>query len=45
MMKLNDLLLDRGVFKGDTKYYVSTAHTDDDIDRTLDIFRSAVDKL
>ena len=45
MMKLNDLLLERGVFKGDTKYYVSTAHTDDDIDRTLDIFRSAVDQL
>ena len=45
MMKLNDLLLERGVFKGDTKYYVSTAHTDDDIDRTLDIFRSAVDEL
>ena len=45
MMKLNDLLLERGVFKGDTKYYVSTAHTDEDIDRTLDVFRSAVDAL
>ena len=45
MMKLNDLLLERGVFKGDTKYYVSTAHTEEDIDRTLDVFRSAVDEL
>ena len=45
MMKLNDLLLERGVFKGDTKYYVSTAHTDEDVDRTLDVFRSAVDAL
>ncbi|MXY44381.1 MAG: aminotransferase class III-fold pyridoxal phosphate-dependent enzyme, partial [Dehalococcoidia bacterium] len=45
MMKLNDLLLERGVFKGDTKYYVSTAHTDEDIDRTLDIFRSTIDAL
>ena len=45
MMKLNDLLLERGVFKGDTKYYVSTAHTDEDIDRTLDVFRSAIDSL
>ena len=45
MMKLNNLLLERGVFKGDTKYYVSTAHTDEDIDRTLDVFRSAVDAL
>ena len=43
MVKLNNLLLERGVFKGDTKYYVSTAHTDEDIDRTLDVFRSAVD--
>lgn len=45
MLTLNDLLLDRGVFKGETKYYVSTAHTDDDIDRTLDAFRSALDAL
>jgi glutamate-1-semialdehyde 2,1-aminomutase len=45
MLKLNNLLLDRGIFKGESKYYVSTAHSDEDIDRTLDIFKSAVDEL
>jgi glutamate-1-semialdehyde 2,1-aminomutase len=45
MLKLNDLLLERGVFKGEVKYYVSTAHSDEDIDRTLDVFKSAIDEL
>ena len=45
MLTLNDLLLERGIFKGETKYYVSTAHSNDDVDRTLDAFKSAVDEL
>lgn len=45
MIKLNDLLLERGVFKGETKYYVSTAHSDDDVDRTMGAFKSAVEDL
>jgi len=45
MLTLNRALLERGVFKGETKYYVSTAHTDDDIDVTLDAFKSAIDQL
>jgi glutamate-1-semialdehyde 2,1-aminomutase len=33
--KLQDLLLDRGILKGQEKFFVSTAHTDADIDRTI----------
>ena len=42
---LNSLLLERGIFKGETKFYVSTAHSDADIDFTLDAFNSAVGEL
>ena len=45
MLRLNDLLLERGVFKGDVKYYVSTAHDDDDVEQTLDAFASALQEL
>ena len=45
MATFNKLLLERGVFKGDTKYYVSTAHDQDDVDLTLDAFASAIDTL
>jgi glutamate-1-semialdehyde 2,1-aminomutase len=41
----NKLLAERGVFKGDTKYYVSTAHTQDDVDFTIEAFASAIDEL
>ena len=44
-IKLNTLLLERGIFKGETKFYVSTAHSDTDIDFTLDAFSSAIDEL
>jgi len=45
LKRFNRLLLDRGVFKGDTKYYVSLAHTEDDLDRTFGAFSSAIDQL
>lgn len=35
-------LLARGVLKGDNKFYVSLAHTDDDVARTLDAFDGAL---
>jgi glutamate-1-semialdehyde 2,1-aminomutase len=34
-----------GVMKGDSKYYLSTAHTDADVDRTLDLFNEALAAL
>ena len=39
------LLRQRGVFKGDTKYYISTVHDDDDVDLTVAAFASAIDEL
>ena len=43
--RLNRLTLERGVFRGSSKYYVSTAHTQEDVDRTLEAFGSAIEEL
>ncbi len=45
LRRFNQLLLERGVFKGDTKYYVSTAHTQEDVQHTIEAFASAIDAL
>ena len=45
LTRFNRLLLERGVLNGDVKYYVSTAHTQDDIDHTINAFASAIDGL
>ncbi|MBB3899709.1 aspartate aminotransferase family protein [Roseococcus suduntuyensis] len=34
-----------GIMKGDSKYYLSTAHTDADVDRTLSLFDEALGAL
>ena len=39
------LLRERGVFKGETKFYVSIAHTQEDVDRTIEAFASGVQEL
>lgn len=38
-------LRERGIYKNDAKFYVSTAHDEKDVDETLAIFRSALRKL
>ena len=43
--RFNELLLERGVLKGDTKFYVSAAHTGDDVELTLEAFRGAAEAL
>ena len=42
---LTQLLLERGVFKGESKFYVSTAHDDDDVEFTVEAFASAIEEL
>ena len=42
---LNSNLIDLGVFKGDTKYYVSTVHDSADIEKTISAFEVAIGKL
>jgi glutamate-1-semialdehyde 2,1-aminomutase len=43
--RFNALLRERGVFKGDSKYYVSLAHDEEDVRATLAAFASAVAEL
>ena len=43
--KFNELLLDEGVLKGSTKFYVSTSHTNDDIDKTIQVFEQTLNSL
>jgi glutamate-1-semialdehyde 2,1-aminomutase len=42
MRRFNALLRDRGVLKGESKYYVSLAHTLEDIQHTSDAWSSAL---
>ena len=45
LRRFNGLIMENGVFKGDSKYYLSTVHTQEDVDRTVAAFASAVDEL
>ena len=43
--RLNELLLERGILKGETKYYLSIAHTDEDVRQTFDAWSDALEVL
>ena len=43
--RFNQLVRERGILKGESKYYVSLAHDETDVRDTLDIFAAAVDEL
>ena len=43
--RLNELLLERGIVKGETKYYLSIAHDDDDVRQTFDAWSDAIGVL
>jgi glutamate-1-semialdehyde 2,1-aminomutase len=43
--RFTELLLDRGIVKAHEKFFISLAHTDEDLDYTLDAFDSAIDEL
>jgi glutamate-1-semialdehyde 2,1-aminomutase len=43
LRRFNLALREQGVLKGDTKFYVSTAHDADDVTHTLEAFASALD--
>ncbi|MEG3594662.1 MAG: aspartate aminotransferase family protein [Chloroflexota bacterium] len=45
LMKFNQLLREHGVFKGDSKFYLSTEHDESDAEHTIEAFKSIVDKL
>jgi glutamate-1-semialdehyde 2,1-aminomutase len=43
--QLNRALLERGILKGESKYYISLAHTDEDVRRTLQAMQEAIGEL
>ena len=45
MSRFNSGVLGRGVFKGASKFYISAAHTEVDVEQTLEAFRGAVEDL
>ena len=45
LRRFRQLLLERGVFRGDSKMYISIAHTQADIDQTINAFEEAIDQL
>jgi glutamate-1-semialdehyde 2,1-aminomutase len=45
MSRFNALLRERGILKGESKYYVSLAHTDDDIAFTIAAWQDAIRAL
>jgi glutamate-1-semialdehyde 2,1-aminomutase len=45
MATLNNLLRERGILKGDNKYYVSTAIDDVDVEQTIEIWSDAIAEL
>jgi glutamate-1-semialdehyde 2,1-aminomutase len=45
LRRFNSLLRERGILKGESKYYISLAHTPDDIAFTIDAWKSAIKTL
>ena len=43
--RFDAVLQERGVIKGASKLYISVAHTQDDIDHTIDAFEAAAAEL
>jgi glutamate-1-semialdehyde 2,1-aminomutase len=45
MRRFNALLRERGILKGESKYYISLAHTDQDIKDTIGIWKDVIGEL
>jgi glutamate-1-semialdehyde 2,1-aminomutase len=45
LRRFNELLRERGVLKGEQKYYVSLAHTPADVRHTCEAWASAIEVL
>ena len=45
MRRFNGLLRERGILKGESKYYISLAHTPEDVQFTIDAWKSAIKAL
>ena len=45
MGKFNSAVVERGIFKGASKFYISAAHTEADVEQTLEAFSGAVGEI
>ena len=45
VMRFNELLRERGIFKNHSKYYVSTTHGDAEVEQTISAWKSALEAL
>ena len=45
MRRFNTLLLEQGILKGSQKFYISLAHTDQDVQHTVQAFQDVAEKL
>ena len=45
LKRFNQALRARGIMKGESKYYVSVAHTRADIDHTIGAWKEAIEEL
>ena len=45
MGRFNAGVLDRGIFKGDSKFYISAAHDENDVEQTLEAFKGAIEEI
>ncbi len=45
VIRFNELLRERGIFKNNSKYYVSTTHGDAEVDKTISAWKSALEAL
>ncbi len=45
LRRFNKLLLERGIFKSETKYYIGLCHTQEDVKKTIEAYAEAIDEL
>ena len=45
LAKYNQALLNRGILKGGQKYYIGACHTDEDVQRTIEVFQEVAEEL
>ena len=45
MGRFNAGVLERGIFKGDSKFYISAAHDENDVEQTLEAFKDTIEEI
>lgn len=45
MGRFNAGVVERGIFKGDSKFYISAAHDESDVEQTLETFKNVIEEI